>query len=194
MREPRTVFRDRRTAISAVLTAALLTSLEVSDARRGTQADDDVDDQGTGAWFALAMGVAISSSLVALGRSARPRPRRPGRWWTGIALIWTGAAVNRSARRALGGNYRARLTIVDGHEVVESGPYRIVRHPMYAGATLICFGCGLAVEEPASATWALPALALLHRVRVEEALLRSELGDRYDDFAQGRARLVPGVW
>ena len=189
------LFRDRRSAISALATSALLTAMELADVRRGTTAGDAVDDQGTGARFGAAMGVAITSSVVALSRQQRrPVPRHPLRWWAGIALIWSGALINRWARRELGSNYRAQLTIVDGHEVIDSGPYRVVRHPMYSGATLICLGCGLAVDAPASLMWALPAAALVHRVRTEERLLRSTLGARYEDFVADRPRLVPGAW
>ena len=191
----RRLFRDRRSAISAVTTTALLTAMELADVRRGTTAGDAVNGRRTGARFGAAMTLAITSSVVALSRPARrPVPRHRRRWWSGIALIWTGAAINRLARRELGSNYRAQLTIVDGHEVIESGPYRVVRHPMYSGATLICIGCGLAVDAPASLAWALPTAALVHRVHVEEQMLRSTLGARYEDFAAGRSRLVPGVW
>lgn len=189
------LFRDRRSSISALATSALLTAMELADVRRGTKAGDAVDDQGSGARFGAAMGVAITASVVALSRpERRPVPRHPRRWWAGIALIWTGAVINRLARHELGSNYRARLTIVDGHEVIESGPYRVVRHPMYSGATLICLGCGLAVDAPPSLAWALPTAALVHRAYAEEQLLRSTLGARYEDFVADRPRLVPGVW
>lgn len=189
-------FRDRRSAVSAGLTVALLTAMEVADIRRGTLPDDAADDQGTSGWFGAAMGVAIAASVISLVRDGdEPLPRRPGRWWTGLGFIWAGAAFNRWARFALGHNYRSRLAIVHDHNVIDSGPYRLVRHPMYTGSTLICVGCALAVDaRPASLAWALPAATLVHRVRIEERLLRATLGDSYERFADGRARLAPGVW
>jgi protein-S-isoprenylcysteine O-methyltransferase Ste14 len=188
-------FRDHRSAMSALATTALLITMELSDLRRGSTPGDAVNDRGTAARFGAAMSVAITSSVVALSRpQRRPLPRHPRSWWAGIGLIWIGALVNRSARRELGRNYRAQLTIVDGHEVIESGPYRVVRHPMYSGAMMICLGCGLVVGFPASVAWALPAATLVHRVHAEEQLLRSALGSRYADFASGRPRLVPGLW
>ncbi len=189
-------FRDGSTAMSAVLTVVLLTGMEVSDIRRGSGPNDAADDQGTAGWFGAAMGVAITASVISLFRDRLgPVPRRPRRWWTGLGFVWAGAALNRWARAELGINYRSQLTIVHDHEVIASGPYRLVRHPMYTGATLICLGCALAVDAwPASLAWALPAAGLVHRVRVEERLLRSALGYRYEDFADSRARLAPGVW
>lgn len=189
-------FRDRRSAVSAGLTVALLTAMEVSDIRRGTLPDDAVDDQGTSSWFGAAMSVAITASVISLVRDGdEPLPRRPGRWWTGLGFIWAGAAFNRWARRSLGDNYRSQLTIVHDHDVIDSGPYRLVRHPMYTGSTVICVGCALAVDAcPASLAWALPVASLVHRVRIEERLLRVTLGGSYERFADGRARFVPGVW
>jgi protein-S-isoprenylcysteine O-methyltransferase Ste14 len=181
---------------SAVMTAALLTAMEVADVRRGSRAEDALDDQGTSAWFGAGMGLAITASVFSFWRRRHsPVPQRPRRWWVGMSFIWCGAAFNRWSRRELGSNYRSQLSIVDGHEVIDSGPYRIVRHPMYTGATLISFGCGLAVDSwPISLAWALPPAALVHRVLVEEQLLRSALGHRYEDFANRRPRLIPGVW
>ncbi len=56
-------------------------------------------------------------------------------------------------------------------------------------------GAALAVDPPvASATWALPLVALVRRIGIEEEMLRGALGSDYEAFARGRARLVPGVW
>lgn len=196
MSSGRVRFRDRSSAISAVLTVALLTGMEVCDIRRGGQSEDAADDHGTAGWFAAAMGAAIAASMISLVRDGHETlPRRPRRWWTGLGFIWCGAAFNRWARAELGNNYRSQLTIVHDHKVIDSGPYRLVRHPMYTGATVICVGCALAVDAwPASLAWALPAASLVHRVRIEERLLRSALGDRYEHFADSRARLAPGIW
>jgi protein-S-isoprenylcysteine O-methyltransferase Ste14 len=57
-------------------------------------------------------------------------------------------------------------------------------------------GLGLVLADVASlaAMIVLPALGVLRRVTVEEAALRSALGDSYVAYSQGRARLIPGIW
>lgn len=65
---------------------------------------------------------------------------------------------------------------------------------MYTGSTLICGGMALAVAAPASASWALPVVALIHRIRLEEQMLHDALGSRYASYAHGRARLIPTIW
>jgi protein-S-isoprenylcysteine O-methyltransferase Ste14 len=88
-----------------------------------------------------------------------------------------------------------RVQTERGHEVVDSGPYRFVRHPGYAGSLLAGIGFPLAL----SSMWAwLPLLLVLVvtvvRTRLEDETLRQELPG-YDAFsARTRFRLLPGVW
>lgn len=183
----RRLFRNRPTAVAAVATSALLTVLELTDILTATAADDEVRDQHTSAWFGAAMATAITGSVVTLSDS-RPIPRNPRTWWGGIGIVWTGAIVNRLARRQLGANYRSRVTVVPEHKVVHTGLYCHVRHPMYSGSTLICSGIATALSAPASGLWTLPILSLIHRIHIEEAALHAALGSDYAHYRQGRAR------
>ena len=187
-------FRDRRTALGAAATLTLAIGLELSDGLRATRDDDRVNDAGTGLLYLGALACAIGATSRSLLAEVEPLPRRPGRFWAGLACIWAGAGLNRWARQTLGQNYRSRLTIVHHHVVVDRGPYGFVRHPMYLGASLFCLGAGVALDSPSSATWSLPVLALVHRIRVEEDLLADALGDAYVAYVAGTKRLVPGVW
>ena len=77
-----------------------------------------------------------------------------------------------------------------------SGPYRWLRHPAYTGDLLIVFGFGLAWGSWIGAVigTAIAFAGHLPRIRVEETELRRALGEPYERYANGRARLVPGVW
>jgi protein-S-isoprenylcysteine O-methyltransferase Ste14 len=87
------------------------------------------------------------------------------------------------------------VTIVEHHEVIDGGPYGVVRHPMYLGSMMICAGVGAALATwPSRIAWTLPPLALLRRISVEERVLRAALGERYKSYAAARARLIPGLW
>jgi protein-S-isoprenylcysteine O-methyltransferase Ste14 len=89
----------------------------------------------------------------------------------------------------------ARIQEDRGQEVVETGPYRIVRHPSYAGTLL----ASLAFPFMMDAIWSLiPALgmvaALIVRTSLEDQMLRAEL-DGYQSYAeQTPYRLIPGLW
>jgi protein-S-isoprenylcysteine O-methyltransferase Ste14 len=81
------------------------------------------------------------------------------------------------------------------HAVVDTGPYRLVRHPMYAGGILVFIGAPLWLESTAAALLALvPIVLVLLRVLVEENFLRRELPG-YAAYAQRvRYRLIPFLW
>ena len=87
------------------------------------------------------------------------------------------------------------IEIVEGQKVISSGPYAIVRHPMYVGIIVIAVGAPLALGS----WWALLAVvcattALIWRILDEETLLRSDLAG-YNEYAlRVRYRLVPFVW
>jgi protein-S-isoprenylcysteine O-methyltransferase Ste14 len=82
-----------------------------------------------------------------------------------------------------------------GQTVIDTGPYRYVRHPMYAGTLLFFVGASLLL----GAWWGLPAVLVLAillgvRIRIEEKALRAGLAG-YDDYMERvRYRLVPRVW
>ena len=82
-----------------------------------------------------------------------------------------------------------------GHAVVTTGPYAVVRHPMYAGLVLVMIGLALWLGSTAGALAALVPIALLAiRILVEERVLRQSLPG-YADYADSvRWRLVPGLW
>jgi protein-S-isoprenylcysteine O-methyltransferase Ste14 len=79
--------------------------------------------------------------------------------------------------------------------VVDTGPYAVVRHPMYAGAVPLVLGLPLWLGSTAGALVAiLPILMLVVRIGIEERFLRRELAGYEDYVRRVRWRLVPGVW
>lgn len=86
--------------------------------------------------------------------------------------------------------------IADDHRVVQHGPYRLLRHPGYAGALLALFGIGLVLRNWLSLLLivVVPVLALGIRIMVEEAALAGALGTEYRAYADRTARLIPGLW
>ena len=80
--------------------------------------------------------------------------------------------------------------------VVDTGPYRWVRHPSYTAILLTFFGIGVALENWLSlvALVIVPSIGLVVRIRVEERALLEALGEPYREFSESRARLIPKVW
>jgi protein-S-isoprenylcysteine O-methyltransferase Ste14 len=139
----------------------------------------------------------IAGFLVAfhLHRLAMPGP---GRVYVavGVALIFLGIAIRQWAVHTLGRFFTFKLTVQSDQRVVDSGPYRVVRHPSYSGVLLSGFGTAVALGNWVSlVVIVVPSvLALARRIQVEEGMLREGLGPDYDRYAASRKRLVPGVW
>jgi protein-S-isoprenylcysteine O-methyltransferase Ste14 len=116
------------------------------------------------------------------------------RYWSAVALIVIGLALSIWARRSLGGNWSGSVTVKEGHELVQSGPYRWIRHPIYTGLLLMMLGTGLAsgrVHGLLAFPVALSALWL--KSRVEERWMATEFGERYALYRQRSWALIPFV-
>jgi protein-S-isoprenylcysteine O-methyltransferase len=93
---------------------------------------------------------------------------------------------------ALGRFFRITVLVQDQHRLVDTGPYRLLRHPAYTGRLLTMIGLGLAMRNWLSlAAIVLVLLADAYRIRVEEQALRARFGESYERYAASRWRLVP---
>lgn len=116
--------------------------------------------------------------------------------YPGLTMFLLGLALTVWAYRTLGRFFSLEVQIQADHGVVVTGPYRLVRHPGYAGVIFGFVGLGLALQSWVSALLLLCATtaALGYRTRVEEMFLLAELGDRYALYMARTKRLVPFVW
>jgi protein-S-isoprenylcysteine O-methyltransferase Ste14 len=115
---------------------------------------------------------------------------------TGLVLMCVGIAIRQWAVAVLGRFFTIEVRVQTGHTVVEGGPYRWVRHPSYTGLILTFLGLGLTLDNWGSLAViaVVPTAGLVYRIHFEERALLEGLGEPYRQFAQGRARLVPGIW
>ncbi|MGH2378737.1 MAG: methyltransferase family protein [Candidatus Limnocylindria bacterium] len=111
----------------------------------------------------------------------------------GLVLVVAGIAFAIWAAATLGRHFDVEVQVHRGHEVVRSGPYGLVRHPIYTGLGLHYLGACLATGNLLllAGTLAVTFPGLYLRARAEEELLRSELGDAYDRYAREVPMLVP---
>ena len=152
----------------------------------------------SGAQLPLYGGAIVVS--VALNFAGRMLPGLQVRLWAESALFdWAMVVVSILAfawcwwaRIHLGSLWSAGINRREGHRIVDTGPYGIVRHPIYTGLILATFAFALIRARPATLLIAL-AVAIFFSVkaRLEERFLRQEFGAAYDTYSQRVARLVP---
>ena len=114
----------------------------------------------------------------------------------GVALSLYTLVIMQWAGRTLGRSFVPGVAIFRDHVLVTSGPYRLIRHPVYSGILALWLGAAFGTMN-----WLLLALSPLvlawafWAARSEEALLRAKLGAAYDAYAaKTTARFIPNVW
>ncbi len=141
-----------------------------------------------------ALGLFASIMLVLLGIVTLPQNESVV--LIGAALACVGVAGSFYCRDVLGRFWSAPTTLQENHEIIDRGPYGIVRHPIYT-ATLV-FYLGTTLAFSAWWTWALWTLLLVGYVLKaldEERFLGAHLTPAYEDYRRRVPyRLLPGVW
>ena len=117
-----------------------------------------------------------------------------GLWpfWLGAAVAFGGLLFSVWAREHLGRNWSRSVTIKEDHELITSGPYAVIRHPIYTGILMGFLGTAIALAQVRGlVALALVFLALWAKLRIEEEWMRSQFGEKYASYAQRTAALVP---
>lgn len=109
-------------------------------------------------------------------------------------IVAAGLVFTAWARFTLGGNWSGAIVFKEGHELVQSGPYRIVRHPIYTGLLTMLLGTFLDLAEPYGiAAFALVCLALWGKLVREERLMLSHFPDAYPEYRLRTKAIIPFV-
>ena len=147
---------------------------------------------------ALILGIALAIGLGIRAAVFVPQVAitvlRPEIFGVGLALALAGIAFRWYAIAKLGRFFNTRVTVTSDQVVVDTGPYRLVRHPSYTGALLTLFGILLASTNWLSLACFLLAIpGMAYRISVEEKALAIGLGQPYRDYMQRTKRLIPFV-
>jgi protein-S-isoprenylcysteine O-methyltransferase Ste14 len=121
-------------------------------------------------------------------------PRTEGLFWTGAFLLLLGIGFAFWARVHIGRNWSGHVTLKPGHRLIRTGPYALVRHPIYTGLLLAMTGTAVAVDRGRGVLAVLIAVETLWRkLRLEERWLTEEFGAEYGRYRREVKALVPGV-
>jgi protein-S-isoprenylcysteine O-methyltransferase Ste14 len=98
------------------------------------------------------------------------------------------------ARRSLGKNWSQTVSAKEEHELVTSGPYHYVRHPMYAGGLFACIGSAIVVGGPFVFLLIVLTPLFLWRVGAEDKLMEQQFPNEYPAYKKRTKALIPFVW
>jgi protein-S-isoprenylcysteine O-methyltransferase Ste14 len=121
---------------------------------------------------------------------------RPLLGWLGCVCLMLGIAIRLAAVATLRRQFTTTVTIGAQHRIVDSGPYRRVRHPAYLGLLLSLLGFGLCSGNWVSLAVAvgLPLAAIVYRIHIEERALVRHFGPAYAEYVSRTKRLMPGIY
>jgi protein-S-isoprenylcysteine O-methyltransferase Ste14 len=117
-----------------------------------------------------------------------------GNWtfFVGAAVTALGLLFSVWGRIHLGRNWSQAVTVKEDHELIVTGPYSLVRHPIYTGLLTGFLGTAIAIAEVRGVlAFGLVLIVLLGKLRLEERWMRKEFGESYEQYSRRVAALVP---
>ena len=114
----------------------------------------------------------------------------------GTIIIIVGLSIRIWAIRVLGKFFSAAVKVRGDHEIIQSGPYKVVRHPSYLGAYLTFLGSPILLEAWFSLPLVMIAMGIAYYVRIstEERTLSEHFGEKYKRYKRYSWRMIPGIW
>ncbi|HTX17434.1 MAG TPA: isoprenylcysteine carboxylmethyltransferase family protein [Bacteroidota bacterium] len=112
----------------------------------------------------------------------------------GLAICVIGLLFAWWARKTLGTNWSGEVTIKKDHELIERGPYTVVRHPIYTGLIIAFLGTAVAMTRLSGFVGAaLMFIGILAKVKEEETLLASQFVS-YDNYCRRVRKIIPYLY
>ena len=153
-----------------------------------------------GVGLRLAYGLPVLAGFYLLFSNRAPIPRLETRLISpnslidalGIALTAVGVAVAIWARLYIGDNWSSAAAVKVNHELIRTGPYAWVRHPIYSGLLLAAIGTSL-VRDEVRGVLALPILwsGFWIKSRIEEQFMLKTFGPAYAEYSRSTGALIP---
>ncbi len=142
--------------------------------------------------LALAAWMLAADHLPGRFLEGRVWPSTETTFWVGIGLVAIGLLFSVWARKVIGRDWSGSVTVKEGHELVRTGPYAIVRHPIYTGLLLAFIGSALPrAEWRGVAAVLIVALGLWRKLKLEERWMGEVFGERYAAYKREVKALVP---
>lgn len=149
------------------------------------------------------LAITLSSVLPTIGYTAQAGRTAPGAFswgfpivsYLGFVLFFLGLLINWTGILTLKKQWSAVVIISKDHQLINTGIYKYIRHPIYAAILLELFGLGLGLANWISMLVLVlfNAVSLGYRIYVEEKALEKYFGEAYVHYACRTKRLIPGI-
>jgi protein-S-isoprenylcysteine O-methyltransferase len=146
-------------------------------------------------WVVIGIAMFFGFGLTRVGPGLAPSLAQP-LYIAGVVLILAGVALRWFSIYWLGRWFTVNVAIAEDQKLIDTGPYRYMRHPSYTGALLAFLGISLCIGKIISLlVIMLPVGAAFGwRIHVEDAVLAQAFGARWQAYAARTKRLIPGVY
>jgi protein-S-isoprenylcysteine O-methyltransferase Ste14 len=116
--------------------------------------------------------------------------------YLGCFSLALGITIRLIAVATLKQHFTTTVSVIERHKIIETGIYKIIRHPAYLGYLMSLLGIGLVLGNGVGliALVVLPLAGISYRIHVEEHVLLSYFGSAYQEYANRTKRLLPGIW
>ncbi|HLW25302.1 MAG TPA: isoprenylcysteine carboxylmethyltransferase family protein [Steroidobacteraceae bacterium] len=154
-------------------------------------------DRGSLALLWLVIGVSVGLAIEASYRLRSFGFAPSAFWeWLGTVVFVSGVVLRWYAIGHLGRFFTVNVAIAEDHRLIDTGPYRLMRHPSYTGSLIAILGIAISMCNLVSFLVLLgpTILVFLHRMGVEEQALLAAFGERYRSYMRSTARLLPGIY
>jgi protein-S-isoprenylcysteine O-methyltransferase len=112
----------------------------------------------------------------------------------GLIIVLSGFIICIIAREYLSKNWSGKVTIQEKHELIEKGPYKIVRHPIYSGVLVMMLGSSIIIGNLIDFIWVFFCLfGLFRKAKQEEKLLLGEFGESFERYKKRTKMLIPYI-
>ena len=136
---------------------------------------------------------AAAGLVVSMSRTLSLHPGPIGQW-VGVGLCAAGFGLAFWARIYIGRNWGMPMSLRQGHELVTSGPYAYIRHPIYSGLMLAMIGSALTVGVLWLLLFVLYFAYFIFSARTEEKMMLARFPDAYPTYQRRTKMLIPFVF
>lgn len=147
-------------------------------------------------FLSIIIGITFSGVISILIKADSNKVKTISIFCIGIVVMIFGLFIRIWSVFTLGKSFRTTVEVHKDQEIIQKGPYKLIRHPSYTGLLMICLGYGIAVQNWLSliVVIILPLAALLYRIYIEEEYMANTLGSKYEDYRLKTKKLIPWIW